>query len=87
MKAEGIEASGEQLDEELKKRAETAKKDFEEYKKAVGEEELEYIKNDLAYDNTVNFLVDNAVLTAEKKAKSDKKDKKDKTEKEKTEDK
>jgi trigger factor len=61
-KAEGIEASEEQLEEELKRRAESAKKDLEEFKKTVSEKELNYIKEDLAYDNTVNFLVDNAVL-------------------------
>jgi trigger factor len=62
-KAEGIEATEEQVEEELKRRAEAAKKDIEEYKKSVSEEEMEYIKEDIAYDKTVDFLVDNAVLT------------------------
>ncbi len=66
-KAEGIEATEEQLEEELKKRAEQYKKELEEYKKAVSEEELEYMKDNIAYDNTVKFLVENANLTAAKK--------------------
>lgn len=78
-KAEGIDASEEQIEAELKKRAESAKKELEEYKKAISEEELEYIKEDLAYDNTVNFLVENAVLNS-----SVKKDKKKNAEKENT---
>ena len=79
MKAEKIEATEEQVDEALAKRAERAKKDVEEYKKNIREEELSYIKENLAYDNTVRFLVENAVLTAPKK-----KVKKDKAEEENT---
>jgi trigger factor len=67
MKAETIVATDEQLDEAIKKRAERAKKDIEEYSKAMSEEERAYIKDNLAYDNTVTFLVDNAKLTAPKK--------------------
>ena len=66
-KAEGIEATDEQLAEELEKRAKQYNKELEEYKKAVSEEELEYIKDNIAYDSTVQFLVDNANLTAAKK--------------------
>ena len=66
-KAEGIEATDEQLAEELEKRAKQYGKELEEYKKAVSEEELEYIKDNIAYDSTVQFLVDNANLTAAKK--------------------
>lgn len=78
-KAEGIEAKEEQVEAELVRRAEAAKKDLEEFKKTFGEEELDYIKEDLAYDNTVNFLVENAVLTS-----PDKKGKKKNAEKENT---
>lgn len=78
-KAEGIGASEEQIEAELKRRAESAKKDIEEFKKEIKEEELNYIKEDLAYDNTVNFLVENAVF-----AHSDKKGKKKNAEKENT---
>lgn len=66
-KAEGIEASEEQIEEELKRRAEAAKKDPEEFKKSVSEDQMEYIREDIAYDNTIAFLVENAVLEAPKK--------------------
>ncbi len=72
-KAEGITADEEQVEEELKKKAESAKKDFEEFKASVKEEELEYIREDIAYDNTINFLVENAVFEASGK-KGKKKD-------------
>ncbi len=79
MKAENIEATQEQIDEAIAKRAERAKKDADEYAKNMKEEELSYIKENLAYDNTVRFLVENAVLTTPKK-----KVKKDKAEEENT---
>lgn len=67
MKAENIEATDEQIDEAIKKRAERAKKDVEEYGKTLSDDERAYIKDNLAYDNTVTFLVENAKLTAPKK--------------------
>ncbi len=89
MKAEDIKASEEQIEEELKKGAERAKKELEEYRKAMDEDEQEYIRDSLAYDNTVRFLVENAKLKAEaekkpaeKKKAAAKKDKKDAPEKE-----
>ncbi len=73
MKAEGIEATEEQVLKSLEKRAENAKKDVKEYQKGLSEEENEYIKENLAYDNTVSFLVENAVLQeTKKKVKKDK---------------
>lgn len=80
--AESIDATEEQIDDTLKTRADKAKKDLEEYKESVSEEEMEYIKNNLTHDNTVSFLVDNAILQAPVK-----KDKKDEEEKENTTDK
>jgi trigger factor len=62
MKAEDIKATDEQVEEEIKKNAERAKKDVEEYRGKMDAEELEYIRNSLAYDNTVRFLVENAKL-------------------------
>lgn len=79
MKAEGIKANDQQVGDAIAQRANRAKRDPEEFKKAMGEDEIEYIKDSLAYDNTVSFLVENAKLTA-----IDKKDKKDKEEKENT---
>jgi trigger factor len=67
MKAEKIEATDEQVEDALRKRAERVKKDYEEYSKALSEEERTYIKDNLAYDKTVTFLVENAQLTVPKK--------------------
>ena len=55
MKAENIAATDEQVDEVIRKRAERLKKDFEEFKKTIYDEELAYIRDNLAYDNTVTF--------------------------------
>ena len=82
MKAEDIKATDEQVEEEIKKSAEHAKKEVEEYRKAMDAEELEYIRESLAHDNTVRFLVDNAKLKAEAKKPAAKKNKKDAPEKE-----
>ena len=79
--AEKIEATEDQVEEELKKRAQAYKKDLEEYREAVNDDEMAHIKDNLAYDNTVTFLVENANLYAPKK-----KSKKDKAEKENTAD-
>jgi len=73
MKAENIEAAEEQVKEEIAKRAERAKKDAEEYATTLSEDQLAYIKENLAYDNTVRFLVENAVISgSRKKVKKDK---------------
>ncbi|MBT7122559.1 MAG: trigger factor, partial [Clostridia bacterium] len=66
-KAEKIEASDEQVEAELVKRAEQYKKELDEYKKQVEGDELSYIKDNLGYDNTVAFLVENAELKVAKK--------------------
>ncbi len=73
MRAEGIEATEEQVKEEIASRAERAKKDVEEYTAKLSEDQLAYIKENLAYDNTVHFLVENAVISgSKKKVKKDK---------------
>ncbi len=73
MKAENIEASEEQVKEEIASRAERAKKDVEEYAKKLSDDQLAYIKENLAYDNTVRFLVESAVISgSKKKVKKDK---------------
>ena len=82
MKAEGIEATQQQIEDELKTRAERMKKDLEEYKNSIGEEEMAYIKESLAYDNTVSFLVENAKLKAPVKKAKKEQPKKEETKKE-----
>ncbi len=67
MKAENITATDEQMNDAIAQRAERAKKDIEEYSKAMSEDERAYIKDNLAYDNTVSFLVENAQLSTPRK--------------------
>lgn len=73
MKAEGIKATDEQVEEEIKKSAERAKKELDVYRKTIGEDEMEYIRESLAYDNTVRFLVENAKLKPTEKKETVKK--------------
>ena len=80
-KKESIEATDDQVEEEIKQRAERYNKEVEEYRKALSDDELGYMKDNLAYDNTVSFLVENAKLTApKKKAKKPSAEKENKTE-------
>jgi len=60
-KLEKIEASQEDLDEEIAKRASRNKKDIEEYKAQMSEDDTEDMKESLSYEKTVDFLVTNAV--------------------------
>lgn len=72
MNAEGIEATEEQILKSLEKRAEAAKKEVGELRKDLSDVEIEYIKDNIAYDNTVSFLVENANLQELKKVKKSK---------------
>lgn len=60
-KAEGIEITEEKIDEELAKMAEAYKMEVEKLKEFMGENEKEQMKMDLAVQEAVTFLVDNAV--------------------------
>lgn len=60
-KAENIEITDERIDEELAKMAEAYKMEVEELKEFMGENEKEQMKMDLAVQDAVTFLVDNAV--------------------------
>lgn len=60
-KAENIEITDERIDEELAKMAETYKMEVEKLKEFMGENEKEQMKMDLAVQDAVTFLVDNAV--------------------------
>ncbi|HEY9059168.1 MAG TPA: trigger factor [Pseudobacteroides sp.] len=59
---EKIEATEEELDEEIKKLAGNYKQDEEEFKKHLKEDDIEYIKKDLIVVKTINFLMENAKL-------------------------
>ena len=59
---EQIEASQEELDEEIKRYAENYKQDEEEFKKHLKDDDIEYIKGNLNIRKTVDFLVANAKI-------------------------
>ena len=60
-KAENIEITDERIDEELAKMAEAYKMEVEKLKEFMGENEKEQMKMDLAVQDAVTFLADNAV--------------------------
>ena len=60
-KAENIEITDERIDEELAKMAEAYKMEVEKLKEFMGENEKEQLKMDLAVQDAVTFLADNAV--------------------------
>lgn len=60
-KAENIEITDERIDEELAKMAEAYKMEVEKLKEFMGENEKEQMKMDLAVQEAVTFLVENAV--------------------------
>ena len=61
VKAENIEISDERLDEELTKMAEAYKMEVEKLKEFMGDAEKEQMKQDMAVQEAVPFLTDNAV--------------------------
>ena len=61
VKAENIEITDEKLDEELAKMAEAYKMEVEKLKEFMGENEKAQMKMDLAVQEAVTFLADNAV--------------------------
>ncbi len=73
IKAENIDVTDAQVDEQVAKMAEGAKKTVEEYKNDMDPRQLDYIKNDILMTNLIDFLKENN--TFEKKAKAAKKTK------------
>lgn len=61
VKAENIEVSDERLDEELKKMAEAYRMEADKFKEFMGEREMKQVKEDIAVQEAITFLVDNAV--------------------------
>ena len=59
--AEQIEVSDERLDEEIKNLAEMYKMEADKFKDMVGDYEKEQMKKDLAVQEAVTFLAENAV--------------------------
>lgn len=60
-KAENIEVTGERLDEEIKKMAESYNMEADKLKELMGEEEKKQMMEDIAVQDAVTFLVENAV--------------------------
>lgn len=60
-KAENIEISDEKLDEEVAKMAEAYKMEADKLKELMGEEEKKQMKEDMAVQEAITFLVENAV--------------------------
>lgn len=59
-KAENIEISDEKLDEELKKMADTYNMEVEKLKEFMGDNEKKQMKEDMAVQEAITFLVENA---------------------------
>jgi len=59
---ENIDASEEELKEEIKRLAESYKEDPEAFEKRLKDEDKDYIKDNLIVRKTIDFLVDNAKL-------------------------
>ena len=72
VKAENIETTDEQVDEEISKMAENYKMDKEQIRNMLDEEQIKTMKLDLACQKAVDFLVSEAELTAPKKEKKEK---------------
>lgn len=61
-KAEDIQVSDEKIDEEIKKMAETYKMEFDQLKELMGDNEKKQMKEDMAVQEAVTFLIDNATI-------------------------
>lgn len=61
VKAENIEVSDERFDEEIAKMAEAYKMEADKLKEYMGEAEMKQMKQDIAVQEAITFLVDNAV--------------------------
>ncbi len=59
-KVENVEATDADVEEEITKTAEAYKQPVEELKKTLRPEDLEYVKNDIAFRKTIKLLTENA---------------------------
>ncbi len=60
-KAENIEITDEKLDEEIAKMAEAYQMEADKLKNFMGDKEKEQMKQDMAVQEAITFVVDNAV--------------------------
>lgn len=70
-KAEKIEASEEEIGDEIAKRAERARKSADEYRAGLSGDDLEYIKDSIDVKKTVDMLYENAVFIEPKSDKAE----------------
>ncbi len=61
-KKEDVNATDDELEEEIKKNAERMKQEIEDFKKHLRPEDIEYIKENLIIQNTIALLVEKAVV-------------------------
>lgn len=61
-KTEGIEATEEDVNEEIKRLAERYKQSEEDFRKYLKDDDIEYIKDNMVVKKTIDFLVNNAVI-------------------------
>lgn len=61
-KIEDIQVTDEEVEQDIIKTAENYKQPVEDFKKSLKDDDIEYIKESLVIKNTVNFLVDNALI-------------------------
>ena len=64
-KQENIEATDEDLDQEIAERAEKMKKPVEEYKEKISQGERDYMREQIVIRKTLELLKDNCVYTEE----------------------
>ncbi len=83
-KLENIDATEEEVDEQLSKMAESYKMELAEVKKFMRDEDIEALKADIKIQKAMDFLVENATWSKEKKTTTAKKStaKKEETDKE-----
>ena len=62
IKKENLTVTEEELDDKIKGLAQRYKKDFEEYKKSLGERQVMYYENELLMNKVINFLTENNKL-------------------------
>jgi len=73
-KVENISASEDEVNEEIRKMAETYKQNEEDFKKHLSDDDIEYIKGNIIAKKTIDMLLENAKLTV-KEANEQEKDK------------
>ena len=62
VKAEGISVTDEEYEKELQKQAEIYRHSVEEFKKHLGDEDIEYIKGNIAVGKAIDFIAEHAKL-------------------------